>query len=94
MAKTIYRDYEPCLTGFGVPPTTQQQLKRQLSEAPISIFRPVHPLALNVLCPLYDEWLGSAAGEAFCRDAIGLARIPRPKQAVTLDASDDYMSAW
>ena len=93
-AKSIFREFQSDLDAFLVPTPMQRSLERQLVEAPVNIFLPLQTLALNVLCPAYMEWLDTPEGDRFCKEAIGISRIPRAKQTSPYEASEDYTSAW
>ena len=68
-------------------------LRRQMNEAPPSLFRPVVALTLNVLCPVYEEWLDSAQGLTFLDELVGLKRY-KPAASKLVELEDDYASGW
>ena len=93
--------HEPDWPAFDIPQSTIEFMRKQLPEAPPSLFRSCLPAALNVLERPCTAWLETPAGKAFTQEHVGLTRIqlklPDLKQmgdsAYGVEA-DDYAAGW
>jgi len=92
-AKRIFYAYSKCWGDLHLDADVHTHIQRQLPEAPATLFVPVLYHALNCLEATYESWLDTAAAARFCKEHIGISRIPKPKMADAVgDDIDEY--AW
>ena len=80
-----------------MPAQAQADIKKQLPEAPLGLFRPTLVYALNALAAPYVRWLASDAGRAFCKQHVGAERtlpLAPPKGDMKLETTEDYLDGW
>jgi len=82
---------------FGIDEQTAAAIRKQLNEAPPTLFHPTLMPCLNAFADVYTEWLDSEQGKAFCKEHIGTIRSLKPKavkEELQLDTTEDYLSGW
>ena len=92
-AQVVFTKFHTHWTSFGVDERVQKDIKKQLQEAPLTLFTETIVPCLNILSPKYIEWLDSKEGRGFCGAHIGLQRSV-VKTKAKLDNTDDYLHGW
>jgi len=91
-ARLVFSNHAKALAQLLAEPAIAQ-LKRQVLEAPPSLYRAAQILALNFLHEKYEQWLESPEGKAYCEE-LAIDRLKKPTTDTDMFDGGDYNAGW